>query len=210
MTDYISTDELAAYMQIGDAADDAQLANAITASTVAINAWCERDFTVASSSASNRVYHTTDVWNLYTDDFTTVTAVTTDSGDNGTYDTVWTVTRDYVLYPLNGVVSGIAGWPYNHIASTGFRYFPISGLGSTLRPRVQITATWGWAAVPDPVIQACYLKAARIFRRFQAPEGAGGFTATGFAAPLIKTSIREDPDVQMMLAPYRKLGAIVG
>lgn len=211
MTDYISTSQLKSYMGIADSDDDAGLANAISASSQAINSWCERDFTVASSTASNRVYHVDDVWNFYVDDFTTTSTlvVTTDSGDNGTYDTVWTATRDYIVYPLNGIVDGISGWPFNHIAATGFRYFPISGLGSGLRPRLQVTAQWGWAAVPDPVIQACYMKAARIFRRWQSPEGAGGFTAPGFAVPLIKSSIREDPDVMALLAPYRKLGAIM-
>lgn len=218
VTDYISTDELAAWMGIPDAADDSRMASSISAASAAIDQWCDRapaglgprGFT-PDSAATARIYKAnwSDGWTIETHDFwdTASLVVQTDSGDNGTYDSTWTVTRDYVPGPFDASADGR---PYYKIFATGGRYFPSSGIGSGMRPRVQVTAKWGWPAVPDAVIEACYLKAARLTRRWQSPEGAGGFTAAGFAAPLVKINTREDPDVIGLLAPYCRLGAIVG
>jgi len=215
VTDYISTDELAAWMGIPDSADDSRLASSISAASQAIDDYCDRapagqepgGFS-PDSSTSNRVYRARDAWTIEVHDFWDASSlvVTTDSGDNGTFDQVWTVTRDYVIGPYNS----LNGKPYNMIYATGSRYFPMSGIGSGMRPRVQITAKWGWSSVPDAVVQACYLKAARLARRWQSPEGSGGFNAAGFSVPLVKITAREDPDVIQLLAPYCGVNAVMG
>ena len=54
----------------------------------------------------------------------------------------------------------------------------------------------------DAVKQAAFIKAARIYRRANTPEGF----AAGEAFGAIRVSSREDPDVAMLLAPYVKAG----
>ena len=73
------------------------------------------------------------------------------------------------------------------------------------RNRVSVTAKWGWANVPDEVKLATILKAVRLYRRKFSPDGAAG----GFTLPVIKVTTREDPDVAMLLEPFRKRQAFV-
>lgn len=206
MTDYITVSQLADYLTITDADDDVALAAAIASATTSINQWCGRDFRADTVATARRflcdsqcVHDVDDFWDLAT------LVVKTDQGNVGTYDLTWTITTHFEVYPFNGVVNGSTGWPYNKIEATGVRWFPTGQRGH--RPRVQVTAKWGWAAVPDAVTQACYIKAARIFRRKDSPEGAGGFDTGGggFAVPLIRPVTRMDPDLADLLAPYRRL-----
>jgi hypothetical protein len=62
---------------------------------------------------------------------------------------------------------------------------------------VQVTAQWGWAAVPDSVKQATKILAAEIFRLKDAPLGVAGFNDFG------PVRVREVPQVSMLLKRYR-------
>ena len=63
--------------------------------------------------------------------------------------------------------------------------------------RIQVTARWGWPAVPDEIAQAALLLAARLYRRRDSPEGVLGSSEWGS----IRVS-RTDPDVEALIAPY--------
>lgn len=179
-------------------AEDAQMEAAIESASRSIDAHTNRRF-YSDSSATARVYYADTPIRCTVDDFSTTSGliIKTDTGDNGTYDQTWAA-NEYFLEPLNGEVGGISGQPYNTIIATVPKRFPVSGR----RPRIQVTAKWGWAAVPDPVRQACLIQSARIYRRAQTPEGF----AAGEAFGAIRVSSRLDPDVQMLLAPYRRQG----
>ena len=179
-------------------AEDAQMEAAIEAASRSIDAYTNRRFYLDASTSARSYYADTAI-RCTVDDFSTTTGliIKTDTGDNGTYDQTWAST-EYILEPVNGVVGGVAGQPYNTIIATAPKMFPVSGR----RPRVQVTAKWGWAAVPDLIEQACLIQAARIYRRAQTPEGF----AAGEAFGAIRVSTRLDPDVQMMIAPYRRQG----
>ena len=73
--------------------------------------------------------------------------------------------------------------------------WPVAANGRTL---IQITARWGWSAVPDAIREATVLLAARQFRRLDSPLGVAGFGDLG--AIVVR---RIDPDVAAMIAPYR-------
>jgi hypothetical protein len=104
-----------------------------------------------------------------------------------------------VVEPANGVVDGLTGVPYHVIRSVGGRRFPVTGR----RNRIQVTARWGWAAIPPAVEDACMIQAAHLFRRKDTPDGiAGGF---GNEFGVVRVSRFIDPDVEMLLAPYRKV-----
>ncbi len=205
MTNYATLADLKTWGAYDDSRDDTQLGWALTAASRSIDGWCGRKFTT-DTSATARTFFCAHAWTLDVDDFydTASLIVKTDTGDNGTFDQTWTVTRDFVVYPTNGELNGLPV-PYYKIEATGSRYFPRSALGSGRRPRAQITAKWGWSSVPDDVFTATLIKAARLARRKDIPESSGGMNGGGFAMPLVKVSVREDPDVCALLAPYRKM-----
>ena len=117
----------------------------------------------------------------------------TDDDDDGTFETTWTITTDYVLGGSGVGYDGATGWPYTSLRAVGSRTWPTA----TLRPAVQITATWGWAAVPVPVKQATLLLAAEAFKSKDAPFGVAAFGEFG---PL---RVRANPMVAQLLARYR-------
>ena len=60
--------------------------------------------------------------------------------------------------------------------------------------RVRITAKWGYPILPQTVVDATLLQAARLFKRRQSPEGVLGNSEFG----LIRVA-RIDPDVQELV-----------
>ena len=179
-------------------AEDPQMEAAIESASRIIDAHTNRRF-YSDSTVSARVYYADTPIRCTVDDFSTITGliIKTDTGDNGTYDQTWAAT-EYILEPLNAEIGGVASQPYNSVIATIPKLFPTTGR----RPRVQVTAKWGWAAVPDTVRQACLIQAARLYRRAQTPEGF----AAGESFGAIRVSTKLDPDVQMLLAPYRRQG----
>ena len=179
-------------------AEDAQMEAAIESASRIINAHTNRRF-YSDTTVSARVYYANTSIRCTVDDFSTTTGliIKTDTGDNGTYDQTWAAT-EYILEPINAEIGGVSGQPYNTIVATIPKMFPVTGR----RPRIQVTAKWGWAAVPDTVRQACLIQAARLFRRAQTPEGF----AAGESFGAIRVSTKLDPDVQMLLAPFRRQG----
>ena len=67
---------------------------------------------------------------------------------------------------------------------------------------VAVTADFGFDTTVPPVIsEACILQVARVFRRSDAPFGVVGSAEMGQQVVIG----RLDPDVRMMLAPYRRI-----
>lgn len=194
--DYATTDELKEEFHIDDAEDDAVLARSIAAASAWVTSHCGRDFNVADT-ASARVFRRSSPQSVWVDDISTVTGliVATDEGDDGTYDTTWS-SSDFELEPLNQVFNGITGFPYEHIRSVGTRLFPAGQ-----RAAVQVTATWGWPAVPGAVKKATLILAARLYKRRDSAEGILGGGEFG----AVRVGTRLDPDVQALLSTYRKM-----
>lgn len=196
---YASLDDLKAHLGITDTVDDTKLTAVLTTvSRRGIEGYCGRQFNDAGTPSA-RVYRPEHHRLTLVHDFSTTTGlvVATDEGDDGTYETTWTAT-DYVLEPLNGIVNGQTGWPYWRILARN-RWFPMRNVG----PSVQITAQWGWAAVPDPVKQACLLLAAELFKAKDAPFGVLGFAAYG------PVRVRQNPIAADLLADYRLTPVLV-
>lgn len=100
----------------------------------------------------------------------------------------WSPVASYEYTPDEALVNG---WPITGLlASWG-----------TWRPRVRITARWGWPAVPDAVMQANLLQSARFYKRKDSPEGVAGSADWG----LIRVP-NLDPDVRALIAPYVRAG----
>lgn len=195
MTDYLTPTDLAAWLNIGDSEDDARIAAAVTAASRAVEKYCGQVFTLGSGTSA-RVYTPTTDDRCIVDPIATTSGVVVaiDTSNVGTYDQTWVYNTDYLLAPFNGVVDGVGGWPYTEVVTAGYLDFPTWGE----RPRVQVTAQWGWPAVPDDVSFAVRLKAAKLFRRATSPDGIAG----GMDIGIIRVSRYEDPDVVQLLSPY--------
>ena len=194
---YVTKDELRSEFTIDDVEDDTQLLSSVSAASSWVTAYCERDFNQADD-ATARVFNGSPGGVLNVDDISTITGlvVKSDAGDDGTYESTW-ASSDYQLEPLNGVVAGLTGWPYTKIRFVETTYSWPKGR----RTGFEVTARWGWPAVPEPVKRATMIQAARIFKRRYSPEGVlAGFDAFG----PVRVGTRLDPDVQALLAPYRK------
>lgn len=199
----IASEDLKAHLRITDANDDETIGYAVLAANDAVKAYCGRDFAVATGTASARLFYPDNPQLLNVDDFADATgfALASDTGGLGTFDQAWAASN-YQLEPLNGRDGGISV-PYRRIRAVYGLAFPSC---SGLRASVRVTANWGWATVPDAVFQAALIKAARIFKRKDSPEGVlGGFTDLG----AVRVSLQDDPDVQLLLAPYRRAEVMV-
>lgn len=212
----ITTVDLEAHLKPGGITGvqhDTVLANATNATIAAVIRFCGRSFEkVAANAPTARVYSRAgegqwrgivnpyeaivhDIWDV------TNLAIKTDHGDDGTYETTW-ATTDYQLEPLN-LLEGDSYSPYWRVRSVGSRRFPTNNR----RTALQITAAWGWTAVPDDVKQAALIKAASLFTRKDSPQGVAGFGEFG----VVRISRQQDPHVAELLDPFRhpRIAALV-
>lgn len=188
---YCTIGELREYCQITDLVDDAYLTTVAAAISNGIEDHCHRQFNDAGA-ATARVFYADSPYHVKVDDFSTVTGLVVKTGTS-----FGTTITDYTLEPLNGTEHGRSGFPYRKIrlhAAT----FPTS---SERRPNVQVTARWGWAAVPDAVKMAALMQGARKFRRRYSPSGMQT-VGTGDMAFAAFVSRIEDPDVVEALRDF--------
>jgi hypothetical protein len=201
----VTREELAEYARIPDGADDPALDVSAASASQAVAEWCHRTFD-KDDAVSARVFVPCDDGYVRTDDFYTTTGliVKTDTGDDGTFATTWTISTDFLLQPDNGRLHG-QQWPYHALVGVNGLLFPT---WTRRRPSVQVTAAWGWETYPDAVKQAGLIWAHRLFKRRMSPEGV----LSGFADYGIARVNRMDPDVQSvtgLLAPFVRYPKLV-
>lgn len=188
---YTTVATLKTRLQISDATDDTTLGLVLAGVCRAIDGYCGQSF-YRDAAASVRYYTATDGETVFVDPLVSVTALATDDGDR-TYATTWAAT-DYDLQAAN---AASRDRPYTWLETTpnGRYSFPLASVG------VKLTAVWGWPAVPSQVGEAALLWGERIYKRKDAPFGIASFIEAGEMR-----LIREiDPDVQTLLAPFRRL-----
>ena len=69
---------------------------------------------------------------------------------------------------------------------------------------MSVTATFGWAAVPATIHNACLLQASRFFADRNMPHGIAGSPDLGNELRLLA---KVHPDVEVMVTPYKRAGA---
>lgn len=194
MASYATLTELKASLNITDSTDDTQLTAALTSASGWIDGYCGRTFTVASGTASRDYTPNAMYDSLAIDDATTIVSVKLDDDLDGSFATTLT-SADYQTEPVNSVTDGIA-YPINRLRPIQDGYWPVWNRQATVR----VEATYGWAAVPSAVNLACIMQSARLFARHGAPLGVMGFGDMG----VVRVSRFADPDVEMLLAPFRR------
>jgi hypothetical protein len=189
---YTTLSAVKAILRITDTVDDALLETCVEAASRQIDTHCERVFTVGTATRS---YVPNDSYVTEIDDLISLSSLKTTSDGKGTFDTTWG-TLDYQLEPLNGIAGGQYS-PRTHIRAVGDYLFTTLGGEAT----VEVAGVFGYGtAVPSDVKQACNLLAIRQYKRYDSPLGVAGFGDIG----VVRVS-RVDPDIESLLAPYRKI-----
>ena len=193
--DYCTLAELRSFVTNTGTADDAYLPLAITAASRAVEQATDRQFGVLTSAAA-RYY--TPVWSAalarwqaHIDDLMTITSlvVKADTDGNEVYETTIT---DFRLAPYNAPGDS---FPWEVMV------FGTTATTSTRPGSLEVTALWGWTAVPSTIKEATLIQASRFYRRRDSPYGVAGSAEMGSEMRLLA---KVDPDVQLMLMPYRR------
>lgn len=198
---YCTLAQLKSQMRIptADTDDDTRLELAVAAASRQIDAHTGRRFWQDSVVVA-REYVADDNDCIFVDDISTTTGliVKVDTDLDGTYETTLTIGTDFRLFPLNAAAM-VPVWPYDEIRirSTSTTYFPIDDDV----PSVQVTARFGWPAVPDDVTKACLVQAGLLFKADDASLGAIQFADAGVA---LRMQNRLHPVAEALLEPYRK------
>jgi hypothetical protein len=196
MSDYITSNNFKTLNNIptSDTQDDVAINIAISSASRAIDAHCGRRFYV-DTGVSAREYKAINKDWIYVNDFSTATGLVVkfDTGDNGTFDKTVSAT-DYEIRPFNQIIGGIEDCAF-YIIRMVDDDLPTTGG----RPRVQVTAKWGWATVPDQITQATYLLASEYFFAKNAPFGIAGISEAGYSI-----TTRNSPMVRKLIDPFRK------
>jgi hypothetical protein len=190
---YATLAQVKAAMRITDNIDDTLIEMAVESASRAIDGFAMRSF--YSSGTATRYYAADDSYVVQTDDIagTAITLQTSSAGD-GIFDTTWAVI-DYQLEPNNGYTDGLSV-PYTRIRAVENYLFPVE----VEQALVKVTAVFGWPAVPIAITQACVIQSSRLFKRLDSPLGVAGFGDMG----AVRVSRYLDPDVEQLIAPYRK------
>lgn len=193
---YCTLAEVKAALRLTDSTDDVLIERAIEGASRRIDGYCSRWFYKTSSTAV--LMYALDAYNIATNDIANTTlTVKTDDTANGSFATTWTRGTDYQLEPLSNVVNG---YPYRRIVAIGSKTFPMQSIPA--QPLIEVTAQWGWNAIPHDVREASILLAMRQFARLNAALGVVGFADMAMQVRSV------DPDVRDLLAPYRILVAL--
>lgn len=199
---YATRPDFKTWVGLSDTVDDVVIDRALLSASRGVDNFCHTWFG-QTAAGTNRLFDTWDWSRVRIGDTAAVTAVATDSDNDGTYETTWTAT-DYELLPLNAATMPEAG-PYTELHAIGTLTFPRASSATSRSGLVRVTGTFGWPAVPDPVVEATLLVANRLVKRSKSPEGVVGFDEFG----TIRISARDDPDAVRYLTPYktsRRLG----
>ncbi len=168
MTTYV--DQAVIELRLGgnvQAAQKAGVTDALLSACTAIDVHCGQTFS-KDTSATARTYTPLDTCTAYTDPFWDLTGlvIKSDSGDDGTFASTW-VAADYELDYFGGDWGMSIGAPWDTVRS-------LSGLFSTSgrrRRTLQVTAKWGWAAVPQNVVEATKILTVDLWKRKDVPFG---------------------------------------
>ena len=194
---YCTLAQVKAALRLTDNADDTLLESAIQSASRRIDEECNRWFYKTNQTPVQVYPASIYECGVLNDIANSSVTVKIDSVGDGSYATTWTQGQQYQLEPLNTVITGK---PYRRIVCINGYSFPIVDD----KPLVQVTAQWGWNAVPSDVEQACILLSMRQFARLNAALGVVGFADMAIQVRAV------DPDVRDLLHSYKLITAGAG
>lgn len=162
---YLTVEQLRASVDDDGSDHQADYERAINAASRQVDDWCStkerRRHFWREDTPTARLFTPNRRRQLRVGDFadTTGMVVKTDDNSDGVLETTWTADQ-WQPEPLVRV----NGWPYTEVAAVAdAREFPLYDL-HTGRARVEVTARWGWAAVPPEVEQATQILATAYYK----------------------------------------------
>jgi len=171
---YVTIPEFKVSVGLTDTIDDVELGDILDSTSRWIDDYCDRHFW--QDVAVARTFEACHWYELDIDDLVSITSLKTDEAGDGTFETTWAAS-DYQLQPVNRPT----GRPFTRVEAVAGRRFPIRYTMPGRANRVEITGTWGWAAVPKPVHRACLIQANRELKTRLSPEGNAGLDSFGGA-----------------------------
>lgn len=169
-----------------DTTRDTLLASALAAASRGIDRMTGRRFWL-DPTAVERTYNPrgrtvcdTDGERLIVDDIGVTMGMVVETGSGAS----WSAVTGYETAPDNALVQGR---PVTALLQPAGSW----GYGTG---RVRVTARFGWPAIPDEVVEATKIQAARLYRRKDSPEGVTGSAEWG----VVRLS-RVDPDVYALV-----------
>jgi hypothetical protein len=205
VADYITEAEFRDYIKDSSNDNQGPITDAISAASRRVEDYCGRHFYQTTETQ----YFTPDpgnLWVLSLDDMdlANTDSLTVDSqwSNKANYDQSWTFGTDFVAQPVNQSKGGIDGWPFEWLQSLGGKVWPPRYV-EFYTDTVRITGNWGWNQVPAPVKQATRIMAAQYYKLAEAPFGTAGWGAYG------DITVKELPQVEQLLSPYRKGNALL-
>jgi len=204
---YCTLAQVKAALRISDSTDDTLLEMAVESASRLIDGYCQRSF--YNQGTATRIYTARDPYFCMVDDFSSIVELRTSVLSPGTFDVQWnlpggTAKPDVQLEPLNAVIEATP-WSYDRLRAVGRYFFPTLTTNYGQQALVQLTAVFGWSAVPKVIEQATVIQASRLFKRLDSPLGVAGFGDMG----VMRVSRAIDPDVAMLVDQYRKMTAMV-
>lgn len=195
-TSYATVEQVKERLDDRTSASDTALVSLIAAASRQIDGMTNRSF--FQSTSESRLLTACDPGWLPVPDLVSISQLATDGAGDRSYTTIWLPT-DYDLSPQYGALTV---WPYTALYRTplGNQSFPYG------RNAVKVTGVWGWPSVPEPIVEATILQTVRLMKRKDSPFGLAGSNDFGQVTLIGRT----DPDVSLLVAPYRRfdVGAI--
>lgn len=191
---YCTLSDLKTSLGIDDIQDDTSLEAAIMAASRMVDDYTGRFFYKDGTTGApvTRYYTAQDWWTTNVDDIIHISEIATDDNFDQLYTTVW-ANDDYMVEPVN---NPRRGWPWTRLLAIGAYIFPFN-----LPQSVRVKGVWGWSSVPYEVQMATKIQASRLFVRRQSPFGIAGSPDIG----TVRLGSRLDPDVEVLLRPFRKV-----
>ena len=191
---YCTLTQIKAATKITDNLDDTLLEMAVESASRMIDAECDRNF--FSAGTATRDFTPNDDYVVDVDDLTSIVSVKLDDAGELTF-LITLAASDYQTEPLNQRVSGNA-FPISRLRMIGDYLLPRYGKQATVRDE----GVYGFTPTPIQVTQATVIQAGRIFKRNDSFLGVAGFGDMG----AIRVG-RVDPDVAMLIRPFKKIAA---
>ena len=189
---YITAAELEGYLGIADARDRVTIEDTVNDASRWVDTQTGRRF-YADTTTSDRKYPVSSDRVVWTHDFYTTTGLVVKLGTS-----TLVLDADYQLEPSGiDMPEGFPWWGIRPLPGPWYSAFE----GQTV---ITVTAKWGWAAVPQPIIRATKLQAAFMFASKDARFGVIGLDA---GAPIRTKGSGAATD---LLTPYRKSSTAVG
>jgi hypothetical protein len=195
---YASLSQFKAAVGITDSTDDTALQNVLDATDTLIDLYCDRK--TGFGTATETRYYTAEAYDyVLTDDLVSVTTLTTDDLENGTYSETWTAGTDFQLTPKNYALDGL---PFTGISrSNAFtKNFP-----KNIFLGVKVVGVFGFPSTPASVVQSAIIQANAVWSSRTAAFGVIGSADLG---GLLRMSRALHPEAALLLEPYRKRGGL--